>query len=205
MRSEGWTPKEIQAAAMSALLTRVAPPIFKEHFTPRCCINATRVGMDALRRFRVESFPLPVQVTGYSPTAAEKVLVGKKPEQGVGGDWMTSIGFGKNEPNEEGFDGHLVLIVARRFMVDLSIGQMARPEHKLETAPFWMDVGRDFNRQGAVRTFRSTQGTMLRYQVVPERSAWKETSGWMPKRNEPVMLKVVDALTTAIEERNKET
>lgn len=205
MRSDGWTPREIQAAAMCALLVRAAPPIFAQRFGPRCCINATRVGMDALRRFRVESFPLPVKVAAFSPKAAEKVVAGK-PLTREEGEWMVLLGDGSSVPDDEGYDGHLVLMVARRFLVDLSIGQVSRPERGIEAGPFWMDVGRDFVRQGAERAFRSKQGTLLSYKCAPERGAWKDTPGWHPKRNEPVLLEVVDALTRLVEERNaKET
>lgn len=121
-------------AALQAFL-EVAPRVLQENFSPNCCLNGTRVLMDALAKFKLQVRPLSVSIHAYNqvwwkklnekgdfPGSAEESLAWQE----AGG---YSLGVVESTPGE-GWNGHLVGLV-QGWLVDVSVGQLSRPEHAL--------------------------------------------------------------------------
>ncbi len=142
---------------------------------PNACILAGRLGVEALRAQGIRARPLPVslqvcnqpmvdmldRVGGFSKVT--QADVDQANEQGA---WMIALGV---EPgNAGGWDGHLVLIVDERYMLDLTAGQVARLHKGIQAKPFWIPA-RDLVRKGG-SAWRAPDGCVWVYEATDDKS-----------------------------------
>jgi hypothetical protein len=104
------------------------------------CILHTHGAMQILSRLGVRCRPLPVQVQAFNPVIAEYMRAGHNPEDltpqewEARGGWSVGVGFNTRDgiqTREGAWDGHLVLLVRERFLLDLTADQLARPDRGL--------------------------------------------------------------------------
>jgi hypothetical protein len=111
------------------------PTIIKEG-----CIAMTKLGIDALRYFRLDAKPVPVKVLALNPTLGAWVQEGHTLDETAEwpeGSFAVALGHGV-DPNTArqrrmramgrmpGWDGHLVIGVDDHVLIDLSMSQMRR-------------------------------------------------------------------------------
>ena len=138
-----------RGAVLQALVD-CAPPLWREHFRPDCCIAATRIGIEALRYFGIAAVPQPCQVRALNNQMAAHIERDEIDDvrtceywTPIDGSWGVGIGYHDPArdpaPERPGWNGHLVLCCNRLeapVLVDLSIAQAARPQHAMLFEPF---------------------------------------------------------------------
>lgn len=146
----------ISPERFAATLADVLPEMFAAiDLRPDSCILATRIGTLVARELGVQAGALPVRVAAMNASYAEMMNEWSESEEhhddpylpedqraawSERGAWCVMLGFG--EPlgaQRPGYDGHVVLSVARRYMVDLTIGQARREEKGILVEPFVME------------------------------------------------------------------
>lgn len=128
------------------------------------CILFTRIAVDVCRARGVPSKALPVsvEITADADHEAQILLgvEGQKPEDAPDDFW----------------DGHLVAILDRRLLLDLSIDSIAGAEIGVQPEPFVVEVSAEFAAGGAVEI--GIRGGRARYRAQPEREDFRNSPGW---------------------------
>jgi hypothetical protein len=137
-----------EQARVVDLLAEIVPRVMREEFDGAVnglCLNATRVGFEALRYFGIPSTPVVLSAIAANrewlewrskwDDAESQLAVGPMP----GEAWSVALGFGQN-PSKlggSGYDAHLALAVGAGgyLLVDLDSGQMSRPERGIHVEP----------------------------------------------------------------------
>lgn len=95
------------------------------------------------------------------------------------GGTSIGIGYGLGPRALAGsWDGHLVVIVARRWLADVTLGQASRPEEGLELGPVVLPVGEPFLHGNAPLLMERRDGTVLRYDAQPGRRDYRASPDW---------------------------
>jgi hypothetical protein len=191
----------------------VAAPLIRarmmeEGFKADTCVLATRIGMDALRQVRIKSAPRAVSVIASTSAHDRLVREGRFAEAALGAEGAWSVGVGIRNPNNPKpakagkWDGHLVLIVEREWLVDLSADQFNRP-HKGINVPGPI-VARfkpgALTASGSLATRSPDGSTTVRYKADPENAAWKIAPDWnTPEKVSAFVEKVLPALRLTLE------
>ena len=149
------------------LLTRAGPIIrqgmLDSGFRIDSCISATRIGLDFLTRAGLDdAYGLVVQVAIYNQELMDHAKrVGRLPLSGdeteswnaEDGSWALGLGFPNTPDGAQAdtrarrFPGHMVVIVNRRILWDISIDQANRPARHIEfTDPVLLPVTEPFLR-----------------------------------------------------------
>lgn len=114
----------------------------------------------------VDQTSLAVQVIRYAGGRVRPFAV-KVQAQGPDG---TVYRLGYDPLPAERYNGHLVALVAERYLLDLSADQFAE-KIKLPICPFWTEVGRGFVRGEAAIGFE-VEGGEFRYYPNPTDKDW---------------------------------
>jgi hypothetical protein len=108
-------PTDDLAVALARAAPRALPEVFRsEGF----CIWATRIAIEVARRHRVDAYAL---ACGCRVTNADR-------------SYQVDIGD-PTAMRPGGWPGHLVAVLDRRWLVDLSLGQAARPALGIDVGP----------------------------------------------------------------------
>lgn len=165
------------------------------------CIAATRVALEVLAPLGYEVKPLPVRVFGYNQKWVELSMErghfprsdAEKNEWVSEGGWSVGAGIGhrtdRNVPygrNERlgRFNGHLVLVVNRDYLLDLSVAQMARPDHQMFLdRPLVVPIPERAFLHGTKRLFAEYRMddhpvVTFEYEAVPSDRTFTRTSDW---------------------------
>jgi hypothetical protein len=143
------------------------------------CVLFTRIAVDVCRERGVLAKPLVVSVEFRSDTEPDGMLqygfAGKIPEDAPPDFW----------------DGHLVAILDRRLMVDLSVDAAARPELGIAPVPFVAEVPSSF-LVGGTFEIAVPEGSG-RYFAHPNRKDFRDLPAWQQGSPEQTK-KLADAL-----------
>lgn len=155
---------------MLSRLVDAWPEIRDAHFTPDCCLNATRVLMEACRASlpRASCRPLAVEATAVNAQAIRLMAREFTPEEW----WSSGAHFLACGPRDEGVDenawpGHLVLVVNDRWLVDGSAAQMARPAKDLFVPSVVIARLKPRHLTGAPIEISLSKGGCLIYRALP--------------------------------------
>lgn len=143
------------------------------------CVLFTRVAVDVCRERGVLAKPLVVSVEFRGDAEPDGTLhygfAGRIPEGAPPDFW----------------DGHLVAILDRRLMVDLSVDAAARPELGIAPVPFVAEVPTSFLEGGTFEV--AVPGGSSRYFAHPSRKDFRDLPAWQPGSPEQTK-KLADAL-----------
>ncbi len=172
-------------------LCRVGRPTILGHgISVDSCIASTRIGVEALRRIGIAAGPTAVKVAAFNKEG-HRAMVAGHPEwvrEQRDGAYGIGIGYPTDGP---GWDGHLVITVERKWLLDLSIDQASRPEHGIVLKPFF--TRRAFTSKG-VMLLRIPDGGALRYELDPDNKAYKHAPDWRLTKWGPIVKEIVAAI-----------
>lgn len=164
------------------------------------CVLATRVGLHALNELRVPARPTPVRVAVY--TDAYRDFMFRRADEPTPADLRRAqengahavmLGFGVDPGRRPGYDGHLVLTVGNRWLVDMTIGQASRPAKGIELPDGLVTDARPMLREGHPLTC-SYDGFALTY-MPHENDTYLVAPDWtMPKPGNPLVQELVRRL-----------
>lgn len=144
------------------------------------CIQATRVGLEALRYFGVEAKPLVTLMMVGNAAWAEWMLAGSPQPMP---DEVWSVGIDPKECGRRGFPGHLVILVEEH-LLDLDAGLYARPQHGIFVPPTILTPVRPMREDGPIAGEDLEDGGAIIYgnHFDPPNyrtsGAWKNTASW---------------------------
>lgn len=163
------------------------------------CIATARATLEVLRRIGVDAYALPVQAVAFNRPVWQWAqehgrfpVVGSEdyPEDGYG----IGVGVGPETPEDgQGWNGHLVVIAERKWMLDFSIDQMSRPQYGLRISePVIVEVGEKFLRShGDVAAVTWTGEVVIQYATAPEKQGYKTSPNWGGATKPEITLKRV--------------
>jgi hypothetical protein len=144
-------------AELLAYLTAIGPPVRRamlEMYNRDSCIGATRIAISLLERQGIDAYALSVTCAVFNKAFIERVEgAGRWPESVTEREqWHAesgahSIGVGHGgDMGPDKWPGHLVAIVQRRCLWDLSIDQAERPQYDMLfptplVVPMWAAPG----------------------------------------------------------------
>lgn len=176
---------EHQRQILTLLLEHARPAILEE-FRADSCIASTRIGLDVLDHFGILAEPLPVSVTIFNPVMVEKYDEGMTLPQSkqemeewvrLYGAWAIGLGHGGDQGPLK-WPGHLVMLVEKELLVDLSIDQVNRPQRNIVLHPFATNTFPEF-LSGEEGLCAKVNGCMLRYLVLKGNKGYTTSPNWM--------------------------
>ena len=165
---------------IQGLLEYARPEILKEYRADSCIVS-TAVGLDILTSFGILAEPLAVRTFLFNKAFADRIDAGSPWPRGdevkrwtdEDGSYSVGIGFGDQQPNK--WAGHLVILVERQFLLDLSIDQATRPKYDMFFEPFVVEVDDKFLQGEAPKVF-GYNGCIIRIELLPNKQTGYITS-----------------------------
>jgi len=197
-------------------LTRIGWPVLRRTHRADSCIAATALALAVLRqRGFIDAYPLTVRVTLTNAAAA--AIIDAHPD-GITSPaqiahWhaqrakLVIIGHGDAHMGrinvETGrFVGHLVAIVPacgeapRGLLLDLSIGQAARPEYHLHVGPLSTATTPAFLNGERELIMQRGEGSRIAYEAFPSITSYATAPDWQqPERIAPALAATLVAIS----------
>lgn len=159
------------------------------HFRADSCIASTRIGLTLCEAMlHLESYPLSVQLSIYNRALIERATregglpATRKVTQRwakESGAWSIGLGYPMPDLTPGRWPGHLVLIVERHWLWDLSIDQANRPQHGIEFhQPVLLPVTEAFLRGRERLVEWWEENCLLMYDAKPEDKSFRASSAW---------------------------
>ena len=184
-----YTQEQIPTDPIGSLLWQLGPSLRRrllEIATPDSCILSTRAAILLARRLRIRAFPLVTRVVvlnqvmclragqqGHWPSCREEAEQWRQ----ECGAWSVGLGFGL-DPAPDRWPGHLVAMVDRRWLWDISIDQVNRPRYDLHfSAPVLAQVNEDFLRGRSVLAGIVGRNALYYEAILGERG-YENTPDW---------------------------
>jgi hypothetical protein len=158
-------------------------------YSPDCCINGTRVVIDALREFDVKARPVSVGVLLFNRFAWDLYQAGIPNTE-----WpyhAHSIGIDPTVGTvgrDGGWDGHLVA-EGDGWTLDISAGAFDRPGRIISPGPRVLDTNVPPTGFGV---YTDGHGQTLLMERQPANNRWRQAPGWRPDPD--VVGELVDAV-----------
>jgi hypothetical protein len=172
--------------AINKLLAHARDEILQNGYRVDSCICSTRVAVDVLRRLGHQCEPQPASVVVYNKAMTDLILKLQRLPKGPAefDQWTEeygaySVGAGLRLPTGIGFVCHLVAIVNRQVLVDLSLDQLSRPEWGLQLDPFADEFPVEFLEGKPFIT--NLDGMLMIYRKSHEEN-WKLSPDWVDQR-----------------------
>jgi hypothetical protein len=162
-------------------LVKVVPRAVKDAGLPaNACILSSRMGVEALRSKGVRARPLPVRLRVYNSLYAKALMAGEE-GQVVDGQRLAEAGgwcvvVGESGPDATGWDGHLVVIVEERYLLDLSAGQVQRLHKDIHAEAYWVEARR--LARGIPVVLSGDDGCCWLYFPDPDNKAFLSAPAW---------------------------
>jgi hypothetical protein len=163
-------------------------PIISSVYTVESCVLSTRMAVDIARRYGVDAYPLSVEALVMNPIMARlDADHGPTPDRSgwaAQGAAMVWLGKGDEAPQPGKWPGHLVAVIDRRWLLDLSADQAHRPQYDIHlTEPLVFPVTEGFlrGRQDAVLDVQDGEqgaGQRLVYHTTPGNDTWRTSDAW---------------------------
>ena len=194
--------KRKRLATLLDVYDDAATEVLPRYFRPDCCLNGTRVAVEALAEFGISVEPLATTVEVYNPKMVQRV------EEHGGWDdiprdemdaWRAEgcwVGACDGTQDERpGWPWHMIGL-AGKWIVDSSLGQFSRPQKGVDLWPLLVHPARGLSRGGSL-ALQDDRGAVLVYRVAPEAS-WADTTGFL---RSPHNLHVAAAVIRAMRDR----
>jgi hypothetical protein len=172
-----------------------AQPAMEATLGADSCIACTRIAVDTFRAFGVRAKPLAVEVVIRNAAAAAHIERGEP--EAIEHDpaaWSMQLGFTPQDLGDHIYNGHVVCIVERRRMLDLTLGQASRPEHGIRLGPsVFGSLPPDFEPAGS--SFPVTGGCVVVYRPHPNERGYLPLPHWSDRSfSKPFVSRIVASL-----------
>jgi hypothetical protein len=162
-------------------LLKVAPRYIAP-FGADCCILATKIALEVLEYYKVPAKPLTVRAKINNEAMEQRIVKeGRLPKDTAEitawgkEDGSYNIGLGYGESKEK-WAGHLV-VVAEGKLLDLTLGQVYRPEWKIRLEPILVPVTKRF-LEGNETLVLHSEGCKVEYKAFPDDQSYTKVPDW---------------------------
>jgi hypothetical protein len=166
-----------------------------------CCLGATRIAVDVLARLQIAARPLVVKIAVHNPALAAK---GRPPQSSEesrlwrerDGAVMARCGGGTSA-RQGNWPGHLVAIALERFLIDLSLPQMNRPDRQIELARLLCPVSSEFLSGRAALSLLMNDCRVF-YDALPDDQSYVGVGDWhLDRTHQPAIEEICQRLGLA--------
>lgn len=156
------------------------------------CLAAGKISVEVLRQAGLVARPLTVAARVLNAEYVNHVQrLRRLPNSGE--DWPGAYAVGIGYQSAREWAGHLVVIVASEYLLDLTLDQAARPEHNLDLPPFlvWR-VEEEFLSGNALVELRfgDLMSTYVSYKAYPDDRSFTSAPLWNTAELKPAMERV---------------
>lgn len=191
---------------LDALVDNIPALLAAGGYGPDSCVRATRTACLALNEVGLKGSPLAVGFGGYSPRYVAALRNGEvdahAPLKDASGDvldrlaaegaWSVLIGHPSTPRHPGRWPGHLVTLVERRWLVDVTLHQASRPAKGMVFEPHYLRVTPGF-MAGAAATFSSREAIGV-YQRI-ENNTYLVSPDWAGvSRDDPMVRSLARTL-----------
>jgi hypothetical protein len=177
-------------------LTEIAPRVIARNYTSDCCIAATRITIEVLKKFHFKDVkPLVVEANVFNETYLKKGRTPKDNEEAQAwlaeGAWQVVVGDKTvNTEGTKGWAGHLVAVVNGKYMVDLAITQATRPHKNIHLSPIASVVPEEFvtNPDRCGLMFNNC---LVVYVSYPKDVSYQRARDWWDKKRSDEFVKEI--------------
>jgi hypothetical protein len=185
---------ERQAIRWMELMCETLPPrLTAAGFSRGTCILHTRLATMLAREAGIRARPLRCNVVvanGKWLELAEELDRMPETREWRGGEWSLGIGHGR-EVGQPGYDGHVVVVVEERWVLDLTLDQANRPQHGINMHLGYFAVTPEWLRGETMTAFRR-DGCFVQYEAVPEDRGFLTVPDWTEiKANDPKLRRLL--------------
>lgn len=156
------------------------------HYERDSCIATVAATLETLTQLNVDAFALKVEVFIVNDILWRTAIERGGEFPAWGDDDYPAGGYGlgvgvKGTPTLPGeWNGHLVAIAERKWLLDYSIDQASRPEHGIALSqPLVIPVEEPFLRRTGERVVYQHGASHLYYVSQPREKDFKETANWL--------------------------
>lgn len=192
-----WPPNLVLEA-----LRATAQPVLHSAFRPDCCIAATRIAIEVLKRFGIHGEPKAfVTIAGCRSFVEWQA---RDPDSTPPPDAYYLI-TDVEHARDDGFAGHLAVtgkVKGQRFLLDLSAAQMNRPAKKIFVPePLLVDVPEGWTEDNALKVPLPEGGRLL-YSFHPKADIdWTISKDWtVPGYRRAIFNSLVTKIITDVQE-----
>ena len=173
---------------MEALAGVVKETMHSVGFGADSCIAATRIVVDVLKRFDTRAEALTVQVMVVNRAFLERAKREVPPHERYelerwyleSGAYTVGIGVGEAEPGK--WPGHLVAVVKREFLVDVTLDQANRPARDILLPPYLVATVSDKFLKGRIDLpIPIASGSGVIYYPFPTDRSYRVSPLWSVK------------------------
>lgn len=167
------------------------PPLFaSEGFKRDICVLSTRVVTHILNQHRIPNRVQPCQLLAFNEIAKAHIDAGENPLSSPEAHTV-GIGFGTDMETRPGYDGHLVSVVKRRWLLDLTLDQVSRPQKGIVAYPaVWK---REDTVADAHARFELTEG-YVEY-GFHDNQGFRRSGDWSTRPNDPLVRRAQQLIT----------
>ncbi len=188
-------------------LTQIAPKAIARTYNYYCCVAATRIVIEVLKKFHFKDLkPLVVEANVFNETYVKKGRTPESDEEAQAwlaeGAWHVVIGDKKQElEDKKMWPGHLVTAVNDKYIVDLSIEQATRPHKNIHMAPLASVVPEEFVKQSD-RCGLMFNNCLVVYVSHPEDKSYEKAKDWWDKKAcEELVKEITEDIKYALKEK----
>ena len=188
-------------------LLQEAPPLIKERYPEtRVCVFASRVAIEVLHYFGIQAQPWSWRLVAMNAIAADAYAQGRRMSDtwDDGGFALGQDGSGAIlDPRGYRWDGHLTAMVPRfcvvdgeegALLVDLSLGDLNRPDKAIHTAPLGATVPQRLIDERLRVHIPLPEGGIAMYEPLVS-DVWRQAPDWrVQARWKPLVGELIRAL-----------
>lgn len=145
-----------------------------------------RILRDALERFGYEVAPLSTQVLIFNPFVTKEFKPGHSPSKKRLNALLDhrkghSIALGMDKSEGDGWKGHLILTMKNKegtWLIDPTLTQASRPEHKIHMLPLGVKVNDDFGTTDGSRAILRLNDCAVLYSAFPSDKSYENVLDW---------------------------
>ena len=184
-----------QLDMLEAVVT-VSPKIILRKFKEDCCIAATRILIEVLKKFHFKDLkPLTVEANIFNEVYLKKGRLPQSDEEAqtwlTEGAWQIVLGDRELQlPNK--WPGHLVVILNNKHMIDLSLFQANRPHKNINMEPLCAIVPEGFVK-GEDHCSLIFKNCLMTYISFPQDNTYQKAKDWCDKSRTDDVVKDIYA------------
>lgn len=167
---------------MVEAIAKVAPPILMKHYREDCCIIATRIVVEVLKRLHFKHIkPFVVEGNVFNESYVRKGRTPQSQEEAQEwlkeGAWQIVLGDRVDRGEKGKWAGHLVVLLNDKYMFDVAAYQANRPHKQIRLDPLFTTVPEDFVK-GEDKCQLMYNNCLVIYQAFPNDKSYQHFKDW---------------------------
>lgn len=166
---------------MIEVIARVTPKILSKYYREDCCIVAARIIIEVLKKLHFKDVkPFVIEANIFNEIYVKKGRIPQNEEEAQEwlkeGAWQIVLGD-RSKKTEGKWDGHLVVLINNKYMLDVAVYQACRPHKQINLDPIFTTVPEDFIN-GEDKCQLMFNNCLIVYVSYPEDQSYQKAKDW---------------------------